>query len=207
MICVLPIAITRVDSDRGCVGALGRDGAWVRPGPVQLTELTAESPRYSYDRWVWIDAAPCLEKDARPEDRRLVGAPRSGDPIDSEDRAALLHAHADPSVEVAFARGRSLGAVCARVRRVYRRRSTGGRDVLRMDFEDDAGVRYDFIVPDLHFERWVGARSEEDASSALAARKVLIALGLTKPNGRFPGRFGGCHPLVVGVHIASGRAS
>jgi hypothetical protein len=207
MICVLPVAITRVDGEQGCVGALGRDGAWVRPGPVQLTELTAESPCYSYDRWIWIDAAPCSEKDARPEDRRLVGAPRSGDSIDSADRAALLHAHADPSVEAAFACGRSLGAVCARVHRVYLRRSTGGRDFVRMDFEDDAGVKYDFIVPDLHFERWARARLEEDATSALATRKVLLALGLTKPNDRFPGRFGGCHPLVVGVHTASERAS
>jgi hypothetical protein len=36
---------------------------------------------------------------------------------------------------------------------------------------------------------------------ALFARvDTFLALGLTKPNHRFPGRFRGCHPLVVGIH-------
>jgi hypothetical protein len=95
------------------------------------------------------------------------------------------------------------------VREVYLRRSTGGRIFVRCRFADGSGAGYDWIVPEIAF----AARARELIHSGrpgtgdlAGAEAVYLALGLTKPNGRLPGRFGGCHPLVVGVHPVGAEA-
>jgi hypothetical protein len=122
---------------------------------------------------------------------------------------ALLERRLDRDVEAAFAGTRSLGIVAAVVERVYVRRSTGGRRFVRVAFSDAARQQYDWIVPELRFRRVVEPHVSGDELSADAAERLRCALragrtylciALTKPNDRFPGRFGGCHPLVVGVH-------
>ncbi|MFD7424404.1 hypothetical protein ACFV6M_28730 [Streptomyces californicus] len=81
-------------------------------------------------------------------------------------------------------------------------RSTGGRTFLRLEFTDNTGERFDWIVRDV---RLLDAGPGEIALPVGPEAPLLYAaVGLTHPNHRFPGRFRGCHPLVVGLHPADG---
>ena len=194
------MALTRVDHEFACLGALVEDGTWVRPGPIWLKDVMADVPRYSYIHRVWMNLGLSSAEDSRPEDREIQGEPRTGERLGEAERTALLHAYADADVVSAFARKRSLGMIRAHVHRVYLKRSIGGREFIRIVFEDGAGEVYDWIVPELRFDVW--ARTNLCNPTVLELNKLLIflTLGLTKPNDRFPGKFNGCHPLIVGVH-------
>ena len=208
---LLPLAITGVDGHEACVGALDETGRWLRPEPVTIAEVTAADPAYRYWHWTEASLGPSTCDDARPEDRALLAPPRPGPPaVPAADRAALLDGHADTDVQAAIGDAhRSLGLVRADVREVYLRRSTGGRTFVRCRFTDGTGAEHDWIVPEIAFaararELIHSGRSGTDGLAGAGA--VYLALGLTKPNDRFPGRFGGCHPLVVGVHPLQAEA-
>lgn len=207
----LPLAITRVDERHGCVGAVREDGGWIRPEPTYLADVEAPDSPYSYDRWTVAEVTPSSSEDARPEDRDLApgAAPRADEPLPVAERPSFLARHLDADADSAFAEERSLGLVEVDLDRFYVRRSTGGRFFLRAEFHDGAGERHDWIVPDITFgdrlwphvdEGILDPRVAESLADTLADARVYFCLGLTHPNHRFPGRFRGCHPLVVGVH-------
>lgn len=208
----LPLAITRVDDQHGCVGALRQEGGWVRPEPTLLADVTSPASRYRYFHWTSAALAPSTVPDARPEDRDLVAgeaAPRLEDPLPEAERRDFLRRHLDDDVAQALAGERSLGLVQVELDGFTVRRSTGGRFFLRAQFADASGERYDWIVPDLALvdrvrpdvlDGVLDPRREQALNALFRRLEIYFALGLTKPNDRFPGRFRGCHPLVVGVH-------
>ncbi|MEU8588291.1 hypothetical protein AB0C59_15025 [Streptomyces sp. NPDC048664] len=193
----LPLAVT-LDTDGGaCVAGLDADGRWIRPEPVTADEVGPEGP-YAFFRPVRLGLGPSTEPDARPEDRAVRTPPRpAGEALGAAARARLLRDSADAGVEAAFAGERSAGLVAVQVRRLYGRPSTGGRSFLRMEFTDASGAEHDWIVRDRRLVRRFPA-PHQDPPPDLAG-PCFLSIGLTKPNGRFPGRFRGCHPLVVGV--------
>lgn len=210
---LLPLAITRVDEEEACVGAVTATGEWVRPEPVHTAEVAdpATAP-FRYWHWTRARLAPPVVADPRPEDRALAGPPRLDErsTVPAGERPALLGKHCDASVEAVFEGARrSLALVRAEIEDLYVRRATGGRTFLRCGFRDPTGAAYDWIVPDIGFGALVWphvTRQRIDPPvrarllGALTRSEVYLTLGLTRPNNRFPGRFGGCHPLVVGVH-------
>lgn len=201
---LIPLAVT-FDADGGaCVAGLDTGGAWIRPEPVRVEEVGPERP-YAFFQPVRIGLGPSAEPDARPEDRTVSSPPQPvGEILGAPAREQLLKNTADPTVTEAFANERSAGLVRAEVCRVYGRRSTGGRSFLRLEFTDDSGTEYDWIVRD-----WRAVRqfpNPVDGPLPDLPGHCFLAVGLTKPNGRFPGRFRGCHPLVVGVHSERGDA-
>jgi hypothetical protein len=211
MVRFLPLAITRVDDSFGCVGAVRETGGWVRPEPVRLADVESPASPYRYFHWTSAVLGPSTEPDARPEDRDIqeAGPPRLESALFADLRRSFVRGRLDADVERAFSDGRSLGLIEARLIRFYIKRSTGGRSFVRAVFRDPSETEYDWIVPDLSFNRavWphVSAGELEPEWSerlhlAFAGLDLYLALGLTKPNDRFPGKFGGCHPLVVGVH-------
>ena len=209
----LPLAITRVDDRFGCVGAV-RDHAegWIRPEPTYLRDLEAADSVYTYDRWTVATVGPSSAQDARPEDRDVcltAEAPCAAEVLPKAERPVFLESNLDPDVNTAFAGERSLGLVRVELHRFYVRRSTGGRHFLRAEFTDRSSQDYDWIIPDLAFGARVwphvvagqlDSEFETRLRDAFAHLEIYFALGLTKPNDRFPGRFRGCHPLVVGIH-------
>ncbi len=212
---LLPLAITRVDDHEACVGAVTAHDAWVRPEPVEVREVVdPATASFRYWQWAEVELGPPVVGDPRPEDRALHGRPqpqaRAGGAFGAPQRRGLLRRLADTDVESVFdAAHRSLGLVQAEVRDVYTKRSTGGRAFLRCRFCDPTGREYDWIVPEIVFgERaWPHVRAgrldpewRDELLADLGRCETYLTIGLTKPNGRFPGRFGGCHPLVVGVH-------
>ncbi len=204
---LIPLAITLDTDDGACVAGVTASGRWLRPEPVTAADVTGSTPRYRFFRPVAVELVASPEPDARPEDRAVTGpVTETGAALDVAERAELLGRVADDSVELAFAGERSAGLVRARVRGFERRRSTGGRSFLRLAFTDPAGADHDWIVRDVRALRAFGGSGEDtalaEARAWLAAAPVFLSIGLTKPNGRFPGRFRGCHPLVVGVHPA-----
>jgi len=212
---LLPLAITRVDAHCGCVGAITDDGAWVRPEPVMIGDVVAGDSPYRYARWTDALLAPSKAANPRPEDRALIAADRSPAPgprLPRTEWLPFMVRYLDADVASAFAGQRSLGLVEIAARRLYVGCSTAGRRFVRVEFSDAAGAIYDWIVPDLRFTAgfWAliqSGTSEDDTSSRLLARltaeRTFFAIGLTTPNDRFPGKFRGCHPLVVGVHCAA----
>jgi hypothetical protein len=210
---IMPMAITRADDDFACVAALTEHGQWVRPEPVPLDQVTDRANSgWRYHRWVTVELAPPTVADPRPEDRALVAQPDPG-PEWTVNRCREWAARfADADVESALSGHRSLGLVQVTPHHVYAKRATRGRVFIRLDFHDGAGTRYDWIVPDLYVTdrlldlldggQLPDAVAEETLARWLEYGPLLLTVGLTRPNNRFPGRFRGCHPLVVGVHPA-----
>lgn len=209
---LLPLAITLVDDREACVGAVTADGRWVRPEPIAPAWVTGSAiDRFRYWRWTEVTIGPPVVAAPRPEDRALLDCahrPEAG--VSPAERAELLRRLADPSADSALGDARrSLALVRAEIQDLYARRSTGGRVFLRCRFRDGSGAEHDWIVPEVASglrarPHLVGARLDPGFQAQLVAdlagASVYLALGLTRPNGRFPGRYGGCHPLVVGVH-------
>jgi len=209
---LLPMAITQAGDDEACVGALAPDGRWIRPEVIGLDQVRdrASSP-WRYGRWTSVKLGDPVVEDPRPEDRALLGPPIPA--AADGDRWSWAAGLTDTDVATAFADGRSLGLIAADLHRVYLRRATRGRVFARFEFSDASGERFDWIVPEIETAaRLIGAADDRGALPAEYAEQVLrgftehgpllLTLGLTRPNNRFPGRFGGCHPLVVGVHPA-----
>lgn len=199
----VPLAVTLDTEGGACVAGVTAEGRWLRPEPVTAAQVAGTDPGYVMHRPVRLVLGPATGDGARPEDRAAGGAPRrAGPPAGPAGRAALLAAVADPDVATAFAGGRSAGLVAVRPLGFRHQRSTGGRTFLRMEFTDSTGEHFDWIVRDL---RLLDAGPGEVALPTGPEAPVLYAaVGLTHPNHRFPGRFRGCHPLVVGLHPADG---
>jgi len=215
---LLPLAITKVDGREACVGAIDEDGAWVRPEPVTPADVLGPEPLFRYWSWTEVALAGPVVDDPRPEDRALVGRPAagSGRPVPPAERPALLAKHCTTDVESAVGGARrTLGLVRARIEDLTVRRSAAGEDFFRCRFTDLSSATYDWIVPEIaHRQRMaphvLDGRLDPDARraalDAYARGEVFLTLGLTRPNNRRPNRFGGCHPLVVGVHAVDGPA-
>jgi hypothetical protein len=210
---VLPMAITRADDTSACVGALTADGRWVRPEPVALAQVADRATSaWRYRRWVAVRLAAPTVADPRPEDRTLLGEPVPGEQWPAGRCRDWAGRFADSTVVTALAGERSLGLVSATLHRVYVKAATRGRLFTRFVFSDRTGTEYDWIVPDVETAGPLLAQARDGSLPAEVADQtrdrlqqggpLLLTLGLTRPNNRFPGRFRGCHPLVVGVHPA-----
>ncbi|MFF5258051.1 hypothetical protein ACFY4C_03830 [Actinomadura viridis] len=205
---LIPLAITCADARAACVAGVDAAGRWLRPEPVTVGAVIRPGGPYRYGWPVDLELGPTRAPDPRPEDRHLLSAARPCDEPLGEDRwAELLSRTADPDVTTALAGRRSVGLVRAEIRRLHHRTASSGRSHLRAEFTDERGETFDWIVPDLRMVRAFPAgdagRAEEFAAR-WARSTIHLAVGLTKPTGRDPGRFGGCHPLVVGVHPEPG---
>lgn len=201
-----PLAITGVDAASGCVGSITEHGEWLRPAVVARADVEGPTARYRYGAWYEADVEPLRDERARPEDHVLVAGPRPVAAVSADPLGLAPHA---ASVAAAFENGRSLGLVEVDVDDLYVGVSTGRRQFLRARFRDRTGECFDWIIPDLAFGALAWPHVQDEvldrgwASAALHAMArvcMLFTVGLTHPNGRFPGRFRGCHPLVVGVH-------
>lgn len=209
---LLPMVITNIDEEYGCVSALTPQGRWVRPEPVLSSEVVGEQLYYRYRQPFRCAVAPGVQEDRRPEDHAIMKRlPTPEDaPYGGKDQLATwMAAQCDASVNEAFAGERSVGLVHATPERVYLQRSTRNRVFVRLVFKDPSGQSYDWIVPDVVFSELtlLQLRGASDAEASadrlltiLKATKMFIAAALTKPNNRFPGVFRGCQPLVGGVH-------
>ena len=98
-----------------------------------------------------------------------------------------------------------MGVIRVRALDVHVGRSTGRRLFHRLRFIDASDELFDWIVRDVRvlntfsqLNSQEGAQRLRTFSESIADTAVYISIGLTKPNHRFPGRFRGCHPLVVG---------
>lgn len=207
---ILPMAITKADDTHACVGALTTDGQWVRPEPVTLGDVSGNASAWRYERWTRVTLGPPVVDDPRPEDRALSGGPEATGGWPAARCRQFADSHVDATVEDALSGDRSLGMVHANLHRVYAKRATRGRVFIRFVFSDATGEEFDWIVPDITVSVPLLSQARDGQLPATAAEGVrrvlqehgplLLTLGLTRPNNRFPGRFRGCHPLVVGVH-------
>ncbi|UXH76091.1 hypothetical protein [Roseateles amylovorans] len=212
---LLPMVITQIDEQFGCVSAITPEGRWVRPEPIFTRQVigTPQAPAsYQYRQAFRCAVAPGMQDDRRPEDHHLVQdlSPPDAAPFGQDEALAHWMArHTDPSVIDAFAGERSVGMVTATPQRLYLQRSTRNRVFVRLAFVDATGTAYDWIVPDVAFSHAVLRimRDQPDQEAIgerllaiLAGTRLFIAAALTKPNHRFPGVFRGCQPLVGGVH-------
>lgn len=206
---LLPIAITQSSNSEGCVGALTTDGQWIRPQPILAEELTSQNAVFRYRYWTTVTIKPLITDESRPEDCVLVNAPSRGIYLSEDEWFEHFTLHCDRNVTTAFEGGRSLGLVEVKVHDVYVRPHLGNRQFIRLCFTDPAKNLYDWIVPEISFGQIVWSYVENKAIKQSFSTKLLeilsqvqvfIAIGLTLPNNRFPGKFRGCHPLVVGLH-------
>lgn len=211
---LLPMAVTQASDSHACVGALTADGQWVRPEPITLDQVRDRTTsRWRYGRWTRVTLGPARVAEPRPEDRALHDDPRPAERWTAGQCREWTSSFVDGSVHEALAGERTLGMVYVELHRVYAKQATGGRVFLRFVFNDRTGEIFDWIVPDIDTAEPLLATTENGtlptavAQRALASLRehgpLLLTLGLTRPNNRFPGRFRGCHPLVVGVHPAA----
>ncbi|MGZ4828002.1 MAG: hypothetical protein ACXV5J_00085 [Candidatus Angelobacter sp.] len=205
----VPLGISKVSELEACVGAIAEDGSWVRPEVPTLAEVKASDSPFMYFQWANAELSESLARDPRPEDHHMVRRAQPESSITDEERTALILAHLDASAEDAFAGLRSLGLIRVKVHRFYMKRSTGGRLFLRVEFTDGRGDTYDWIVSEVRFPEEIaphlvnGEISEtfgQQLADFFRSADVYFTIALTKPNNRFPGKFRGCHPVVIGIH-------
>ncbi len=210
-IIVTPLAITRSDNTYGCVGSVTQSGQWIRPIPILASTLEQEHSIFKYFNWTQIQVDISHEPDARLEDRQLINTEKISDRIICDhDRLCLFDSILKNNVDDVFNDSVSLGLIRAQIKNLYIKRSTGRRLFIRCVFEDTSGENYDWIVPEIQLGKIVWPYVEKDESlnndvldsllNRFSRTQVYLTLGLTTPNNRFPGRFRGCHPLVVGIH-------
>lgn len=214
----MPLAITRAEGGYGCVGAVAEDGGWLRPEPIYVEDLEGHDSSYRYFHWTEARLKASSETDARPEDRdldRTEAGPRLLSAMPEEERLPFLVSHADGDVDAAFAGERSLGLIEVSVKNFYVKRATGGRSFVRGEFSNGVGDVYDWIIPEIAFGRLVQPHINEGVLEPAFVERLLavfgrartfFAIGLTKPNFRFPGKFRDCHPLIVGIHTGTDYA-
>jgi hypothetical protein len=207
---LLPFAITRADETSGCVGALTQDGTWIRPQPVSAHQVDGDGRTYQYGQWLDVCVRPSVHEDARPEDHDLDEDIRAtGEFLSGDERLAILRTKSGPSVAAELEGQRSLGLIRVQARRLHLKPATGGKRFLRLEFADATSESFDWIVPEVALGKLAWPRVHGDTLDPGWADEVVsfwqgaetyLTIGLTKPNHRFPGRFRGCHPLVVGIH-------
>lgn len=198
---LLPLAITVVDGQSACVAGVGPDGTWLRPELVHPAEVAGADPVYQFFRPVEVELGPAAEEAPRLEDRschgiRLIGS----EVLPRTERAELIRRLLSPGVIAAFATGRSAALVRVRIEGLERRRSLGRRTALRLTFCDSTGERFDWRVLDVRLAQQAG----EAVFVTPPETEAVLAITLTRPNPSFPGRFGGCHPIVAGIHGPDG---
>lgn len=208
----LPLAITKAEGMYACVGAVAEGGGWVRPEPVYLKDIEQAETTYRYFYWSMARLSPSIAVGARVEDRDLLrggASPQISSAMADAERLPFLIGHADVDVNTAFADERSLGLVEVYAKGFYIKRAIGGRLFIRGRFNDRTGESYDWIIPEIRFGQLVWPHVErgmllpefaERLNEIFVRIRVFYAVGLTKPNYRFPGKFRDCHPLIVGIH-------
>lgn len=206
---ILPLAITRFGDGNGCVGGLADNGTWIRPLPMTEELLTGPQKPFSYKNFTRVRLAPRRDGQ-RIEDRDMVSFPSLGSEVSEEDRARILARNSDENVEAVFeATDRTLGIVEVQIENVSIRRFTGRRKILRCTFLDTKGERYDWMVPEIRLNYYVANYGDDTLRNQRAMQisdwlqrieLIYAVIGLTTPNERFPGRYRGCHPLIVGLH-------
>jgi hypothetical protein len=205
----ITMGISKVSEHEACVGALRPDGTWVRPETPTMEEIKAENSAFVYFRWASAALGQSIENNPRPEDHHILHAPFGEEKLSDATQLEFLRKHQDPGAEAAFAGERSLGLIRATIRRVYHKQSTGGRTFLRTEFTDAAGETYDWIITEVRFPEeiapyLVGGQITPDLGEKLRqifnSTETYFTIALTKPNNRFPGKFRGCHPVIIGIH-------
>jgi hypothetical protein len=205
----MTMGISKVSEHEACVAAIRLDGIWVRPETPTLAEIRADNSAFVYFRWANAVLAESIANDPRPEDHHIVRAPLGEEELSLSARAEFLRKHTDPSAGAAFAGERSMGLIRATVHRVYMKQSTAKRIFLRAEFTDAAGERYDWIVTEVRLAEEIApylvdgqitAGFGEKLCNAFNSAETYFTIALTKPNNRFPGKFRGCHPVIVGIH-------
>ena len=205
----ITMGISKVSEHEACVGALRPDGSWVRPETPSMEEIKAENSAFVYFRWASAALGQSIENNPRPEDHHMLHAPFGEEKLSGAAQLDFLRKHQDPGAEAAFAGERSLGLIRATIRRLYHKQSTGGRTFLRTEFTDAAGETYDWIITEVRLPEeiapyLVDGRITPDLGEKLHqifnSAETYFTIALTKPNNRFPGKFRGCHPVIIGIH-------
>ena len=203
------LGASKVTERHACVGALTPDGSWVRPETPLLSDVRSPYSVYSYFQWATAELGSSLEPDPRPEDHHLLHEPVAEDRIPEVDWFEFLNRHSDRGAQEAFAGLRSLGLIKAKVRRIYMKQSTGGRSFLRCEFVDGRGDAYDWIISEWKFPELTAPFVQNHElqpetavrlNAFLAEAETFFTVALTKPNNRFPGKFRGCQPVIIGFH-------
>ncbi|HZE81298.1 MAG TPA: hypothetical protein VE604_10375 [Candidatus Polarisedimenticolia bacterium] len=209
MVRFVPLGISKVSDVEACVGAISEDGSWVRPETPTLAEVKASDSPFVYFQWANAELGESLAGDARPEDHHMVRRAERENWIAEQERLEFIRTHLDPSAEDGFRGLRSLGLIKVDVQRFYMKRSTAGRRFLRVEFADAKGDCYDWIVSEVRFPEEIAPYLQEGEITPEFGKKladffhsaeVYFTIALTKPNNRFPGKFRGCHPVVIGIH-------
>lgn len=205
------MGISKVSESEACVGAIAEDGTWVRPETPTLAEAKAGDSPFVYFQWANAELEESLAGDARPEDHHMVRRARAEWQLPNSSQLDFLRSHLDESAEDAFAGLRSLGLIRVSVNRIYMKQSTGGRVFTRVEFTDGRGDTYDWIISEVRFPELLAshlvngeipAALGEKLNAFFRSAEVYFTLALTKPNNRFPGKFRGCHPVVIGIHTS-----
>jgi hypothetical protein len=205
----VPIAITIAEDGYGCVAGVDEARQWIRPEPILAAEISAPDTPYHHFTWTEAEVGPPTVADPRPEDRSLSGRPVPIARLDPKERADLIRRILDPDVDRCFSGERTLGLVRARIERIYVWSWVAEQRFIRAVFHDASGARHDWIAPDFRLgsacaeggSPAIPLESRVDrVSRALVASETFLAVSLTRPQVRFPGKVRGCHPLVVGVH-------
>jgi len=204
---ILPFAITRISADEGCVAGITPEGEWVRPKPIRSADIEGSDAPFVYKSWTEFSEGK-LAISEHAEDIALTGTPRRTIRIDDDSFKKYLFDASSASVQAGFEGVRSAAVIRARILNVYVRRHLRGRLLLRIVFSDETGASFDFITPEIRFNDFVLPHRVNDeldpdfVSDTLSrfGAETFLSIGLTAPNGLFPDRFRGCHPLVVGIH-------
>ncbi len=202
---ILPLAVTMSDDKNACVAGINKHKDWIRPGPIDCEHI--ENALYSYQYWNQLTLIKDDSISARPEDHIIKSVSEDNhEAVTEKSKLQLIKVIEDDCAIDSFSKNRSVGIINVNVHNLYWKRSTGGRRFLRLCFTDSTLESFDWIVPELRIGEYADQFKIKESNEItpllqnLKSTEVYLTIGLTKPNNRFPGKFRGCHPLIVGVH-------
>jgi hypothetical protein len=213
------LAISKLYNTRVNLVGIDESHRWIRPMPIYQSDVFAQEKKvfeiFGVTELVlndWWGAAP------RPEDRFFARNPQTSPHLIKVlvegEKAKLLSALADNSVDAIFSRGRTLGLIKAVVKDVNFRRNPYNplEYEARLVFEDTVGnINYNWMVTDLLWHKtfqdfirenpgFLSMRLKE-TRQMLNIRESYLVIGLTRVFLEHPGPYGGCWPQVLGVII------
>ena len=216
------LAVARPEKGQVCIAGINENGEWIRPQGVYDSDMdTAGTGMPPFKNLcvstLYVDA--WRGRRPRKEDRFFVYGKGVEKELNDVEKKAFLEEHVDASVDAVFKRGRSLGLIKPRILQVYeekarmKKKENSHEHYIRFNFKDASGRIYRrwSCRCDAFYNTWLDMKQKHRWTYGwrmlryLRKNETYLAIGLTYTDYGVDRLEYGAYPLIVGVHVVTGR--